>query len=141
MNRRSIKPMIVLLLCAMVIFDPHIYGCGPFLPLAAFTFNDHPDLPLANYGRGRLGVLKPGYARSYLVVAYRHLSGVPLSRAEADEVAGLWKDRLGFSHDDGASEVAGRRSDADGFSDGGRSGERPHKAQRGRRFPRPPVPE
>jgi hypothetical protein len=89
----------------MVILDPHIYGCGPYLPLAVFTFNDHPDLPLANYGRGRLGVLKPGYARSYLVVAYRHLSGVPLTRAEADQVAGLWKDRLEFSHDDGSSEA------------------------------------
>src|SRR5664279_5725090 len=40
-----------------------------------------PDLP--EFTHGQLGVLQPTYFRLYLVVAYRHLSGIGLSEAES----------------------------------------------------------
>jgi len=48
------------------------------------------------FAKGDLGLLQPTFARSYLVVAYRHLSGVGMD-AEAQEGASkLWWERQGF---------------------------------------------
>lgn len=68
-------------------------ACGPDLPWAAFTHQRHPDVPLSPYAAGQLGVLQPTYARSYLIVAYRWLSGVPLSRDEQFAAVDMWKRR------------------------------------------------
>jgi hypothetical protein len=48
-----------------------------------FTFRGEPDDP-ASFAQGRLGVLQPTYQRSYLLAAYRLLSGTGLSHAERD---------------------------------------------------------
>lgn len=72
-----------------------ILGCGPFSKTAIFTYSAHPDFPLENFARGEIGVLKPEYARSYLVVAYRYLSDEKLSPKEQKAVVNLWTDRLG----------------------------------------------
>jgi hypothetical protein len=72
-------------------------GCGPFLPRAIFTYSMHPDLPLSSYAAGRLGILQPTYARSYLYVAYRDLAAAPQPAFTADERAALvalWRERL-----------------------------------------------
>ena len=42
----------------------------------------HPDVPLEKYAAGHLGIVHPSFARSYLVVAYRYFSAVPLSKDE-----------------------------------------------------------
>jgi hypothetical protein len=70
-------------------------ACGPFLPVALFAFDKHPDFPLKTFARGQLGVLQPTYARSYLAVAYRRMSGLPVTDAEADALESLWRTRLG----------------------------------------------
>src|SRR5688572_29878447 len=59
-----------------------------------FTFTNHPDIPLAKYAAGELGILQSGYARSYLVAAYRYLSGKPLSAAEQQALLSFWDKRL-----------------------------------------------
>lgn len=59
-----------------------------------FTFTNHPDIPLARYAAGELGVLQSGYARSYLVTAYRYLIGKPLSAAEQQAALSFWDKRL-----------------------------------------------
>ncbi|HJQ25991.1 MAG TPA: hypothetical protein VKA60_18885 [Blastocatellia bacterium] len=69
-------------------------GCGPFLLRQVFTYEKHPDLPLAKFAAGELGVLQPTYARSYLVVAYRYFAGAPLDAAEQKAVSAVWDDRL-----------------------------------------------
>jgi hypothetical protein len=69
-------------------------ACGPFFPQAIFTHKLHPDLPLENYARGELGILRRTYARSYLVVAYRYLTGKNLDRREQAAVMNLWQERL-----------------------------------------------
>ena len=83
-----------LLLAAVVYFAAPTPGCGPFLPDAIFTYALHPDFPLVKYARGELGIIQPSYARSYLVVAYRNLSGTRLSALEEQAALNLWEERL-----------------------------------------------
>ncbi len=69
-------------------------ACGPFFQEAYFAFSTHPDPPFAPYAAGRLGVLRPGYARSYLVVAYRQLEGIPTTAEDQATAVALWERRL-----------------------------------------------
>ncbi|PWT99943.1 MAG: hypothetical protein C5B51_26045 [Terriglobia bacterium] len=57
-------------------------SCGPVFPRAQFHFYAKP--PASDIVRGRLGIIRPSYDKRYLVVAYRYLAGVPLSKEEAD---------------------------------------------------------
>lgn len=70
------------------------FGCGPFFEQAIFTYSLHPDLPLASFAQGHLGVLQPTYARSYLYAAYRHLSGLGFNAGEQQALLALWDERL-----------------------------------------------
>lgn len=69
-------------------------ACGPFFQSAVFDFEMHPSLPLSAYAAGRLGVVRPSFARSYQVVAYRYLTGKPLAREEQEGAMNLWRERL-----------------------------------------------
>jgi len=71
-----------------------VFCCGPFFLRAIFTYSLHPDFPLEDYAGGRLGIVQPTYARSYLVVAYRYLTGVPLNAGEQSAAVAMWKHRL-----------------------------------------------
>lgn len=59
-----------------------------------FTYTSHPDIPLNSYADGKLGILQSSYARSYLLVAYRYLSGSTLSADEQAGMVKLWNERL-----------------------------------------------
>jgi hypothetical protein len=50
--------------------------------------------------QGEIGVLQPGYARSYLFVAYRQLSGNGFNAEEQKALVALWKERLEFTWPD-----------------------------------------
>jgi hypothetical protein len=66
---------------ATVVFNPaDLPSCGPFFAEAVFTETRTP--PLSDYYQGRLGVLQPTFTRKYLFVAYRYLSGQPLTGKE-----------------------------------------------------------
>ncbi len=65
------------------------FGSDPY-----YTYTLHPDFPLANYARGKLGILHNTYARSYLLVAHRYLSGKTLSNEEMEGLNSLWDDRF-----------------------------------------------
>ena len=69
-------------------------ACGPFTLEAIFVHSVHPDFPLERFARGQLGVLQTTYARSYLVAAYRQLSGAPLGADEQAALVSLWRERL-----------------------------------------------
>ncbi|MBY0550081.1 MAG: hypothetical protein K2W95_22590 [Candidatus Obscuribacterales bacterium] len=72
------------------------YGCA-FSVDPCFTYTNHPDFPLKKFAAGDLSILQPGYARSYLIVAYRYLAGKPLTKPEQDAMVSLWDNRLGQS--------------------------------------------
>src|SRR5215831_5801030 len=57
--------------------------------------NSHPDLPLQKFAAGRLGIVEPTFARSYLVVAYRYFAAVPLTKDEQFAASALWSARIG----------------------------------------------
>ena len=71
-----------------------VNACGPYFSTAVFTYTLHPDYPLADFAGGKLGLLQPTYAPSYLVVAYRYLNGGKFTDGEQKSVENLWRARL-----------------------------------------------
>jgi hypothetical protein len=65
-------------------------ACGPFFDRAIFIESRHPDIPLQNYAAGRLGIVQPAYAPTYLVVAYEYFSGRTFDAAEQKQLIALW---------------------------------------------------
>ena len=93
---KSRKALVALGLALSVSFllPQRTRACGPFFTDAIFVYSKHPDFPLESFAGGKLGVLQPSWARSYLVVAYRNLVGTNLSSNEANGIKALWDDRL-----------------------------------------------
>jgi hypothetical protein len=88
------------------LFPRWMYSCAPEFPYPVFTYKYHPDFPLQNYAAGAIGIPQPTYARSYLVVAYRYFSGVPLDTEEQLAAVQLWKHRIvGWGENDSKSEA------------------------------------
>src|SRR5437588_11167321 len=97
--RDSFKALIALTLMTSVLslFPSRTLACGPFFTDAIFVFTKHPDFPLENFAGGKLGIVTPSWARSYLIVAYRTLAGNTLSAGEAKAIKSVWDDRLNLS--------------------------------------------
>jgi hypothetical protein len=96
---------LALIISCLCMFPARTTACGPFFTDALFVFTKHPDFPLEQFTGGKLGIVQPSWARSYLVVAYRSLSANPLSEREAKDMTTLWKDRLGLSDESGSEIV------------------------------------
>jgi hypothetical protein len=71
-----------------------LLGCGPFFNVAIYSFDYHPDLPLNNFAAGQLGIVQPGWARSYLFAAYRYLAGPGFDADERKALVSFWTDRI-----------------------------------------------
>src|SRR5215510_7321267 len=84
---------------ASFLLTPRTRACGPWFTDAIFVFTKHPDFPLEHFAAGKLGIISSTWARSYLVLAYRSLSGNPLSDTEAKAMKSLWDDRLNSGGD------------------------------------------
>ncbi|HEX6044976.1 MAG TPA: hypothetical protein VFZ22_10845 [Pyrinomonadaceae bacterium] len=96
MSRR----LVAIVLALVLLNGTAALACGPFTLEAIFVHTVHPTYPLENFARGRIGVVQPSYARSYLYVAYRYLSGRTFSTSEQHALVQLWKERLDFSSND-----------------------------------------
>ena len=96
--RGSSKALVGLALIVSVSFviPYRTRACGPFFTDAIFVYTKHPDFPLENFAAGKLGILQPSYARSYLVAAYRSLTDNGLSATEAKGIRALWEERLSY---------------------------------------------
>ena len=115
------KIVVLLLVSSLITFVPRTANaCGPFFTDAIFVFQKHPDLPLESFARGRIGVLQPTYARSYLVAAYRNLTGASLSEDEVKGISGLWNERLSsdWSYEDWLKKWRDARSKVPGVGEG-----------------------
>lgn len=75
------------------------FGSGPFFERAVFSYVTHPDLPLENYVRGDLGIIRPEFKGPALYVAYRHLQGLGFNTTEQEAVLHVWKTFLGMEWD------------------------------------------
>jgi hypothetical protein len=85
---RSIALGVLILLVARA-----IDSCS-FNDRIVLEFEARPDAPIEKYIAGDLGLIRSSFARSHLVVAYRYLSGHPLTAVEQRGVADLMYDRL-----------------------------------------------
>ena len=65
-------------------------------PIAVFSYESHPSLPLEAYAAGDLGIVLPTYARSYLYAAYRWMEGVPMTTEEQAALEEYWNWKLGL---------------------------------------------
>ncbi len=54
----------------------------PYQPTVIFYHEDFPDRPITEFGKGRLGIVQADWSRGYLIVAYRYLTGKPLTTPE-----------------------------------------------------------
>lgn len=98
------RRLIALSLAVILLSGTTALACGPFALEAIFIHTVHPTYPLAQYAAGRIGVVQPSYARSYLYTAYRYLSGATFSPSEQKAMVDLWQQRLDFSSDDDPAE-------------------------------------
>ncbi|MCE5243078.1 MAG: hypothetical protein LLF99_07765 [Desulfobacteraceae bacterium] len=94
MNAGYRKVLLPVLLILCVVCARASVACGPEFETAVFTGARNPDTPLEDYLQGRLGILQPTYARSYLFAAYRHLSGAGLSPDGQRAVLDLIDERI-----------------------------------------------
>ena len=83
-------PAAAAVLLAVLLTPANIFSCGPFFSGPVFTEQEGPDQPLDLFAQGRLGIVLPSYQRQYLVIAYRYLSGKPLSKAEQTAIVQAW---------------------------------------------------
>lgn len=74
--------LVVLVVALLSVTTSHAPACGPYLERAIFHFQSLPALEQKEMIAGRIGVVQPRYWRRFLLVAYRYMSGVPLSDGE-----------------------------------------------------------
>ncbi|HVF22008.1 MAG TPA: hypothetical protein VM941_02985, partial [Pyrinomonadaceae bacterium] len=101
---KNFRCFIALLLALLLFNSTTALACGPISLEAIFVFTVHPGYPLDRFAAGRLGLVQPTYARSYLYVAYRHLSGSSFTAEEQKALAQLWKERLDYQLSAGDEE-------------------------------------
>ena len=103
----------VVIACSLLMLVPRqTQACGPFFTDAIFVFERHPEFPLERFARGEIGVLQPSWARSYLVAAYRNLSGQPLSDPEVNGLKALWEERINLGNDYSSDDWVKKWKDA-----------------------------
>lgn len=92
-----LRRLIAIVLSLVILNTTTALACGPFTLEAVFVYTVHPAYPLEKFAAGRLGVVQPSYARSYLYAAYRHLTGAGFTPIEQKAMVDLWRQRLSFS--------------------------------------------
>jgi hypothetical protein len=95
MNSRTVCA--IALMGVLLLSSQPSLACGPFSLDAVFTFTVHPEYPLDSFAGGKIGVIEPSHARSYLFVAYRYLNGASFNAEEQKALVELWHDRLDFT--------------------------------------------
>lgn len=88
---------------------PPATACGGGGQVLARTIT-HPDLPIAHYVGGQLGVLRPTFGLAFLTIAYRHLTPIGLSDVEQRSLVEVLGRRL--SHRSPPHDSRGRWCEA-----------------------------
>src|SRR5438552_11700876 len=65
--------------------------CGPGYTTPLFDVTKAPENPFESFAAGRLGIVKPTFARSVLYVAYRYVNGGVLPADEQKAMVDVWK--------------------------------------------------
>ncbi len=100
------RAALLLVLVILLVAPGSVYSCGPFLESAVFSFQDQPDGPREDFAAGTLGIVRPGFRYSYLVVAYRYLSGLKLTPEQQKAAIEVWNGDVVPEHPSEEDEVA-----------------------------------
>ncbi|MBZ5548518.1 MAG: hypothetical protein LAO22_11280 [Acidobacteriia bacterium] len=88
---KSARWIVILLAVVLMLAAPSaIYSCGPFFDEAEFVRGNAPQVSQADFAAGKLGIVLPTLRRSYLIVAYRYLSGLKLDGKQQHEAIDVW---------------------------------------------------
>lgn len=79
----------------IVLAAPAIYGCGPWFDEAIFIPGGAPQTSQAEFAAGKLGIILPTMRRSYLIVAYRYMSGMKLTGEQQRGAMDVWNRSMG----------------------------------------------
>ncbi|MDQ4123412.1 MAG: hypothetical protein M3209_18405 [Acidobacteriota bacterium] len=71
-----------------------VYACGPSFVVPVFAFETRPDETLDIYARGNLGIIHPGYNRTFLFAAYRRFNRLNFTASEEKDLVSIWKAEL-----------------------------------------------
>src|SRR6185295_11092977 len=104
MTRKYLRSLFAVLLAVLLFNSTSTLACGPFLIEAVFVHTVHPTYPVERFAGGRVGVLQPSYARSYLYAGYRYLNGSGFTPAEQHALTEFWEDRLNYSQSSGEED-------------------------------------
>ena len=72
-----------------------IYSCGPYFDEAIFVPGTVPQPAQPEFAAGKLGIVLPALRRSYLIVAYRYLSGLKLNGEQQRDAIIVWDRNMG----------------------------------------------
>jgi hypothetical protein len=65
---------------------PGVKACGPYTLAVVFSLRYHADFPLAEFTNGKTGIVPDSFDRMSLVVFYRQLNNLPLTKEEQKQV-------------------------------------------------------
>jgi len=94
MMRKHVRSLVAVLLAVLLFNSTAALACGPITLEAVFVHTVHPAFPIERFAAGRVGVLQPSYARSYLYAAYRYLNDSGFTPAEQRALTKFWQERL-----------------------------------------------
>ena len=77
-------------LAVLLLTPADIFSCGPFFSEAIFVSTKRPAPSIDDYLAGHLGVVQSSYYDVYLAIAYRVLSGKPISAEEIAKAKMYW---------------------------------------------------
>lgn len=100
------RALIVLFALLFLIAPNTIFSCGPFFITAIFAFRERPDSRNEDFAEGKLGIVRPEFRQSYLVVAYRYLSGLKLDNMQQKAAQEVWERKVGAEPPDLDAAIA-----------------------------------
>lgn len=74
--------------------SPSAFACGPFSLDVLFSLKKHPDLPLEPYTNGSSGIVPPSFGPMSLVLFYRQLNGLSLTKSERSQVIAAMENKI-----------------------------------------------
>lgn len=78
-------------------------ACGPSYVEPVFVFTNSPDLPFAEFTRGKIGIVQPTFGSRTLVIAYRYLNGGSFTTAEQEALVAALQGKA--PEDDGSQAI------------------------------------
>lgn len=100
MALRLIRWFLIVSVVVFVLVNPAaIYSCGPYMEEAVFVQSTEPQVSQEDFATGKLGIVLPTMRQSYLIVAYRYLSGLPLESKYRQDAMDVWNHKVGSNPD------------------------------------------